>query len=148
MKSSNVEQLLTPEEEQEVIAAIRLAEKETSGEIRVHIEPSSGELTPLKRASEVFHYLKMDNTSQRNGVLIYVAAKDKTFAIYGDKGINEVVPKDFWESTKDKIQHHFRHQNFKLGLTQGIQKAGEELRTHFPWQGDDVNELPDQISKN
>lgn len=148
MKSSNVEQLLTPEEEQEVIAAIRLAEKETSGEIRVHIEPSSGELTPLKRASEVFHYLKMDNTAQRNGVLIYVAAKDKTFAIYGDKGINEVVPKDFWESTKDKIQYHFRHQNFKLGLTQGIQKAGEELRTHFPWQGDDVNELPDQISKN
>lgn len=148
MKSSNVEQLLTQEEEQEVIEAIRRAEKETSGEIRVHIEPSSGELSPLKRASEVFHYLKMDNTADRNGVLIYVAAKDKTFAIYGDKGINKVVPKDFWESTKDKIQYHFRNSNFKLGLTEGILKAGEELKAHFPWQHDDVNELPDQISKN
>lgn len=148
MKSSNVEQLLTPEEEKEVIEAIRLAEKETSGEIRVHIEPSSGELTPLKKASEIFHYLKMDNTAERNGVLIYVAAKDKAFAIYGDKGINAVVPKDFWESTKDKIQHHFRHHNFKLGLTEGIKKAGEELKAHFPWQHDDINELPDQISKN
>lgn len=148
MKSSNVEQLLTQEEEQEVIEAIRRAEKETSGEIRVHIEPSSGELSPLKRASEVFHYLKMDNTADRNGVLIYVAAKDKTFAIYGDKGINKVVPKDFWETTKDKIQYHFRNNNFKLGLTEGILKAGEELKAHFPWQYDDVNELPDQISKN
>ncbi|WP_417361737.1 TPM domain-containing protein [Galbibacter sp.] len=148
MNSSNVEQLLTLEEEQEVIEAIRIAEKETSGEIRVHIEPSSGELTPLKRASEVFHFLKMDNTTQRNGVLIYVAAKDKAFAIYGDKGINQVVPKNFWESTKDKIQYHFRHNNFKLGLTEGILKAGEELKAHFPWHRDDVNQLPDHISKN
>lgn len=148
MKSSNVEQLLSPQEEQDVIEAIRNAERETSGEIRVHIESSSGELSPLKRASEVFHYLKMDNTAERNGVLIYVAAKDKTFAIYGDKGINKVVPKNFWETTKDTIQNHFRHKNFKLGLTQGIQKAGEELKEHFPWQHDDVNELPDQISKN
>ncbi|EKF53925.1 hypothetical protein I215_15105 [Galbibacter marinus] len=148
MKSSNVEQLLSQQEEQDVIEAIRNAERETSGEIRVHIESSSGELSPLKRASEVFHYLKMDNTAERNGVLIYVAAKDKTFAIYGDKGINKVVPKNFWETTKDTIQNHFRHKNFKLGLTQGIQKAGEELKEHFPWQHDDVNELPDQISKN
>src|SRR5690554_3415797 len=128
MKSSNVEQLLSQQEEQDVIEAIRNAERETSGEIRVHIEASSGELTPLKRASEVFHYLKMDNTAERNGVLIYVAAADRTFAIYGDKGINNVVPKNFWEATKDKIQSHFRHNNFKLGLTEGILQAGEELK--------------------
>src|SRR5690606_70281 len=148
MKSSNVEQVLSQQEEQDVIEAIRNADRETKEEIRVHIESSTGELSPLKRASEVFHYLKMDNTAERNGVLIYVAAKDKTFAIYGDKGINKVVPKNFWETTKDTIQNHFRHKNFKLGLTQGIQKAGEELKEHFPWQHDDVNELPDQISKN
>lgn len=148
MKSSNVEQLLSPEEEKEVIQAIRSAEKETSGEIRVHIEPSSKEQTPLERAAEVFNYLQMNTTEERNGVLIYVAANDKKFAIYGDKGINEVVPKDFWESTKDTIQSHFRHGHFKLGLTEGINKAGEELKAHFPWQKDDINELPDQISKN
>ena len=148
MKSSKVEQLLTPEEEQEVIQAIQLAEKETSGEIRVHIEPSSLKKSPLERAAEVFNYLQMDTTQERNGVLIYVAANDKTFAIYGDKGINEVVPNDFWESTKDIIQNHFRHRHFKLGLTEGINKAGEELKAHFPWEKDDINELPDQISKN
>ncbi|MEL4306566.1 TPM domain-containing protein [Joostella sp. CR20] len=147
MKTSNVEAFLTSEEENEVVNAIRQAEKETSGEIRVHIEGTSKK-TPLERAHELFHFLKMDNTKDENGVLIYVATNDKTFAIYGDKGIDKVVPKDFWNSTKDIIQNHFRNKRFKDGLVEGILKAGEELQKHFPWQHDDVNELPDQISKS
>ena len=143
---SKIEAFLTAEEEQEIIKAIRTAEQNTSGEIRVHIEKSSGKDT-FERAMEVFHYLKMDNTKQQNGVLIYVAVEDKTFVIYGDKGINDVVPVGFWDSTKDIMQSHFKKGNFKQGLIEGILKAGQELETHFPWIHGDVNELPDDISK-
>lgn len=143
---SKIEAFLTAEEEQDIINAIRTAEQNTSGEIRVHLEKSSNK-DPFERAMEVFHYLKMDNTKQQNGVLIYVAVEDKTFVIYGDKGINDVVPVNFWNSTKDVMQSHFKVSNFKQGLIDGILKAGQQLETHFPWIHGDVNELPDDISK-
>ncbi len=143
---SKVEEFLSPEEEQEIISAIRIAEKNTSGEIRVHIE-SSSEKDHYERALEVFHLLKMNNTKDANAVLIYVAVHDKKFVIYGDKGINKVVPKVFWNTTKDVIQNHFMHGDFKQGLIDGILKAGEELRVHFPWQINDKDELSNEISK-
>lgn len=143
---SKIEDFLSAEEEQEIISAIRTAENNTSGEIRVHIEHSS-QKNAFERAMEVFHYLKMDNTKQQNGVLIYVAVDDKTFVIYGDKGINDVVPAGFWDSTKDIIQSHFKHGNFKQGLIEGVLKAGEQLESHFPWIHGDINELPNDISK-
>jgi uncharacterized membrane protein len=143
---SKVEAFLSAEEEQDIIEAIRIAEQNTSGEIRIHIENSS-KLDAFDRAMEVFHYLKMDNTKQQNGVLIYVAVEDKTFVIYGDKGINDVVPKGFWDSTKDVIQSHFKQGNFKQGLIEGVLKAGKQLETHFPWIHGDTNELSDDISK-
>ncbi|WP_435413680.1 TPM domain-containing protein [Psychroserpens mesophilus] len=143
---SKVEAFLSVDEEQEIIEAIRTAEQNTSGEIRIHIENSS-KLDAFNRAMEVFHFLKMDNTKQQNGVLIYVAVEDKTFVIYGDKGINDVVPKGFWDSTKDVIQSHFKHGNFKQGLIEGVLKAGKQLETHFPWIHGDTNQLPDDISK-
>jgi len=143
---SKVEAFLTPDEEQEIISAIRIAEKNTSGEIRVHIE-SSSEKDHYERALEVFHLLKMNTTKDGNAVLIYVAVNDKKFVIYGDKGINDVVPKDFWNTTKDVMQNHFKHGDFKQGLIDGILKAGEELKSHFPWQIDDENELSNEISK-
>ncbi|MCH4554040.1 TPM domain-containing protein [Aestuariibaculum lutulentum] len=143
---SKVEDFLTESEEQEVVEAIRKAELKTSGEIRVHLEKTS-KGDAYKRALEVFHLLKMDNTKEQNGVLIYVAVEDKAFVICGDKGINDVVPKDFWNSTKDIIQSHFKTGNFKQGLVDGVLKAGKELETHFPWQHGDVNELSNDISK-
>ncbi|MGY8908902.1 TPM domain-containing protein [Polaribacter vadi] len=143
---SKVEAFLTPEEEKEIISAIRIAEKNTSGEIRVHIEATSDK-DPYERSLEVFHLLKMDNTKDANAVLIYVAVNDQKFVIYGDKGINKVVPKDFWNSTKDVMQSHFKNGNFKQGIVDGILKAGEELQAHFPWQIDDENELSNEISK-
>ena len=97
---SKVEAFLTTEEEQEVVHAITMAEKETSGEIRVHMEKSTS-IAAYDRAMEVFHQLKMDETALQNGVLIYLAIKDKNFVICGDKGINDVVPTDFWDSTRD-----------------------------------------------
>lgn len=143
---AKVEDFLTEKDEEEVVEAIRTAEKSTSGEIRVHIEKSSkGDI--WNRAMEVFHLLKMDNTKEANGVLIYVAIEDRNFVIYGDKGINDVVPKDFWESTKDAIVAEFKKGRYKQGLIDGILKAGEQLQQHFPWSEGDVNELSNKISK-
>lgn len=142
----NVEDFLTHKEEQEIISAIRKAEQHTSGEIRVHLERTSNK-DVFERAMEVFHLLKMDNTKLMNGVLIYMAVDDKNFVIYGDKGINDVVPKDFWNSTKDIMVAQFKNGNYKQGLIDGILKAGQQLEKHFPWNHMDRNELPDNISK-
>ncbi len=143
---SKIEDFLSKKDEEEIIEAIRIAEKNTSGEIRVHLEKSSKTNT-YKRIIEVFHQLKMDETKQRNGVLIYLAVADKTFAVYGDKGINDVINDDFWDATKDVIQSYFKTGNFKQGLVEGILKAGQQLKTHFPWRSNDKNELPNHVSK-
>lgn len=143
---SKVEDFLSVKEEQEIVAAIRKAERNTSGEIRVHIE-SSANKDAFKRALEVFHLLKMFNTKQQNAVLIYVAVVDHKFVIYGDDGINNVVPKDFWDSTKNTMQTHFKEGNFKQGIIEGVLKAGEELKSHFPWSINDEDELSNEISK-
>ena len=141
-----VEDFLTQSEEQAVIEAIRIAELNTSGEIRVHIERTSN-ANATNRALEVFYMLKMDNTKLQNAVLIYVAVDEKTFVIYGDKGINDVVAKSFWDSTKNIMQAHFKTGNFKQGLVDGILKSGEQLKTFFPYSDSDTNELPNEISK-
>ncbi|MEM6687415.1 MAG: TPM domain-containing protein [Bacteroidota bacterium] len=143
---SNVEDFLSAEEEQEIIAAIRTAEQQTSGEIRVHIEDHAA-IDHFERALEVFHLLKMDNTKLRNGVLIYVAVRDRQFVICGDEGINSVVPKDFWNTTRDAMRAQFQQGNFTQGLIEGVLKAGKELQQHFPWDVDDVDELSNEISK-
>lgn len=143
---SKIEDFLTADEEKAIIEAIRIAEKNTSGEIRVHIEKTS-KIDVYERALEVFHFLKMDNTKLQNGVLIYVAVDDKNFVIFGDEGINNVVEDDFWENTKNIMQAHFKRGHFKQGLVDGILKAGKELETYFPWETDDKNELPNTISK-
>ena len=142
----NIEDFLTKQEEQEIIEAIRIAEKETSGEIRVHIEQKCN-MDIFEHALEVFHYLKMDNTKEQNGVLIYVAVDNKAFVIYGDKGINDIVGSDFWNSTRDKIASQFKNSNFKQGLIDGITEAGSVLAQHFPWKHGDQNELDNSISK-
>ena len=143
---SKVEDFLTKAEEQEIVKAIGKAEKNTSGEIRVHIEKEIS-VAAIDRAMEVFRNLNMENTQERNGVIIYVAVKSKQFAIYGDKGINEKVGDDFWNSTKDAMANHFKEGNFKQGLIDGVLNAGEQLKTHFPYEDNDINELSNEISK-
>ncbi len=143
---NKVEAFLTTEEEQEIVDAILEAEKNTSGEIRVHIE-ASAKMDHFSRAQQVFHFLKMDNTKDGNGVLIYVAVNDKKFVIYGDRGIDKAVPKGFWENTKDVIAQHFKKGEFKKGIIEGVLKAGKELQEHFPWDHGDINELSDAVSK-
>ena len=142
---SKVEDFLTTTEEQDIIAAIRQAEKNTSGEIRVHLEKNT-EKDALTRAKEVFYFLKMDETKQQNGVLFYVAVADKKFSVLGDKGIDNVVPDDFWNSIKDNIISEFSNGNYANGLKLGISETGQKLKEFFPHQSDDINELSDEIS--
>lgn len=143
---SKVEDFLSAAEEQEIVEAIRIAEKNTSGEIRVHIEKTTS-LNAFDRAKEVFHELRMDETGLKNGVLIYLAVDDHQFIICGDKGINDLVEPDFWDCTRDVMASHFKKGNFKQGLVDGILRAGERLKKHFPWQEGDTNELSNEISK-
>jgi uncharacterized membrane protein len=137
--------LFSEEERKLIVSAIVQAEKETSGEIQVHIEKHC---VPdvLDRAAEVFAILKMNKTKLRNGVLIYLAVKDHKFAIIGDAGINAVVPPNFWEKIKETMREFFKKGEFANGLTTGIQMAGEQLRHHFPYLSGDKNELSDEIS--
>jgi uncharacterized membrane protein len=149
---SKIEAFLTPAEEAEIIEAIRLAEQNTSGEIRVHLEATSTpansktKIEVLDRAAEVFDILHMGNTKLSNGVLIYVAVEDRELVIMGDKGINDLVATDFWESTKDAIISKFKNGEIALGLVDGILKAGQQLKKHFPYKKGDSNEIPDEIS--
>ncbi len=144
---NKVEAFLSQDEEQEIVDAILVAEKNTSGEIRVHIEASSKNMDHFSRAQQLFHFLKMDNTKDENGVLLYVAVEDKKFVIYGDRGIDKVVPKGFWENTKNTIAEHFKKGAFKQGIVEGVLKAGKELEEHFPWHHGDTNELSNEVSK-
>ncbi|MFC1731232.1 TPM domain-containing protein [candidate division KSB1 bacterium] len=124
---------------------IQNAELDTSGEIRLHIENKcNGDV--MDRAAFIFEKLEMNKTNLRNGVLFYLAIKNRKFAIIGDVGINNMVPDDFWEKIKHKMLNQFRENMFYEGLCEGVQKAGEQLKKHFPHQMDDVNELPDEIS--
>ena len=139
------EHLFTKEQKNEIVKAVKEAELNTSGEIRVHIEKSCPE-DVLDRAAFIFEKLKMHKTELRNGVLFYLAVKDHKFAILGDAGINAKVPVGFWDDIKETMVQHFMNNDFAKGLTEGILMSGEQLKAHFPYQIDDVNELSDEIS--
>ncbi|KIA91290.1 hypothetical protein OC25_21895 [Pedobacter kyungheensis] len=131
--------------EQEKIAnAIADAEKATSGEIRIAIDKHC-EADPYEKAIEYFVKLDMDKTARRNGVLIYLAHVDRKFAVIGDIGINQLVPDDFWETTKIAMTAHFAKGNLADGIIAGVTLAGEKLALFFPPQKGDINELPNDI---
>ncbi len=135
----------TQQDKNMIVDAIKEAELNTSGEIRVHIENHCKKDT-LDRATEVFAALKMHETELRNSVLFYLAIKDQQFAILGDIGVNHVVAEDFWTTIKEAIVVDFKEGNVAKGLSKGILMAGEKLKYNFPYQEDDKNELPDEIS--
>ncbi len=139
------EDFLTADQQKTVVDAVRFAEKGTSGEIRIHIDGEC-DSDPVKRAEEVFGKLGMHRTKLRNGVLIYLACNTKVFAIIGDKGINDVVPADFWEEVIRIMSVRFREGQFAEGLSEAVAAAGEKLKSFFPYSSDDINEQPDEIS--
>ena len=140
----NISELFPEQEKARIKRAIELAEMNTSGEIRVHVEGSCPEEV-LDRAAYLFEKLEMHKTAQRNGVLFYLSVKDRKFAILGDAGINARVPADFWDNIKETAIRFFREGQFSAGLAEGIRMAGEQLKQHFPYLKDDKNELSDEI---
>lgn len=135
----------TKEQEQRIVAKIQEAEKRTSGEIRVHVHRTIWKHL-MADAVSVFHRLGMDGTKERNGVLFFLVPKTHQFAILADEGINAKVAEDFWECIKNDMEVSFKKGDFVAGLCEGIEAAGHQLKTHFPYDKDDINELPDTIS--
>ncbi len=137
---------INPADEKQILAAIREAETNTSGEIRVHIENNcAGDV--LDRATEVFAQLHMHQTRLRNGVLFYVALEDHQFAVLGDAGINAIVPEHYWEDITAEVIRNFKMKQYTEGLAKGIRMAGEQLKANFPFnKNSDKNELSDDIS--
>ncbi len=133
------------DEEARIVQTIKEAERLTSGEIRVHLEKDY-EGAILGAASRTFFSLGMERTKDRNGVLIFIVPPRKDFAIFGDRGINAAVPENFWEETKNAMQHYFRQGMFAEGVCQGVKMAGEKLQAFFPWTDGDKNELSDEVS--
>lgn len=140
-----VSRFFKAKEKEQILKVIREAEKRTSGEIRVHVESKPGKDSIL-RAKEVFESLGMTKTKFRNGVLIYLAVLERKFAIIGDEGIDQVVPENFWDDTKERMQALFREGKFMEGVCLGVESVGEHLAKYFPYQAGDVNELKDDIS--
>jgi uncharacterized membrane protein len=138
----------TSEQKKQILKEISEAELDTSGEIRVHIENHCKSSDAMVRGVELFHRLHMNKTAQRNGVLFYLAVKDKKFAIVGDEGINNKLPADFWDVIKTEMSTSFKEGRFTEGLCKAIDQAGKQLKSHFPYQKDDKNELSDEISFN
>jgi uncharacterized membrane protein len=138
-------QLFSKDEQLRIVEAIQQAELNTSGEIRVHIDRRCPE-DVLDRAAYWFEKLEMHKTAARNGVLLYLAADDHKFAILGDAGINHTVPEGFWDNIRNLMQEYFREGRFAEGLVKGIVASGEQLKAHFPYQSDDVNEISNEIS--
>jgi len=139
--------MLTEKDKDLIQDAIAQAELKTSGEIRVHIDKAC-DGDPVKRAIEVFEELKMHETELRNGVLIFIAFSNQKLAIIGDKGINELVPSNFWDSTRDAMIQLFKEGQFTAGISAAVKEAGEQLSNYFPLQEGDFNELSNKISTN
>jgi len=136
---------LSDEDEQKILEAIARAEKNTSGEIRVHLQRNKkGDV--MRNAVETFEKLEMHKTALRNGILFYIDIDKKEFAVIGDKGIHEKVGKEFWEKLADILKEHFQKGDYAGGIIRAIDETGKQLKKYFPYQPDDVNELPDEIS--
>lgn len=137
--------LLTNKQEQHIIDAIADAEKQTSGEIRIHIEHHS-KRDPLERAARIFHELGMDQTDLQNGVLIYIASEDRNAAVYAGKGIHKQVEENFWNDALAIILQYFKKGEFEKGIAEAVTKVGNKLKELYPYQRDDMNELSNEIS--
>jgi len=136
---------IAEDQQAQILRAIQEAELKTSGEIRVHIE-SHCEGHPVRRAQVLFFDLGMHQTDLQNGVLVYLAIKDRKFAIVGDKGIDANVPLEFWETIRDEMRPYLSKQQIGHGLSHGVRRIGEVLASVFPYQQDDLNELTDELS--
>lgn len=128
-----------------IITAIGEAEKQTSGEIRVHVQPKVTGGEPRHLAEKTFERLGMTKTALRNGVLLFIASEERLFVILGDRGIDEKVPAGFWDDIAAKLTIRFRNGEFSEGIVEAIAAVGTQLAAYFPRAADDVDELPNEI---
>jgi uncharacterized membrane protein len=135
----------TQQQQEQIVAAIQQAENATSGEVRLFIATKCKTATALESAVAVFHQLKMEQTAQRNAVLLYIAMGSKKLAIYGDEGIHTIVGQQYWNNTIEQLANHFKNGNMTQGIVEAILDIGNKLQTHFPHLDGDKNELPDDI---
>ncbi len=136
----------SPPDQARIVEAIRIAEKETSGEIRIYIESKNPLVDPLERATEIFLQLKMENTAHRNAVLLYIAMKDHELALFGDEGIHKKVGSEYWKNAVKNMIAEFANQHIASGIEQCILQIGQTLKETFPYEATtDKNELPDDI---
>lgn len=135
-----------PGESELIVNAIREAELQTSGEVRVFIESRCRFVDPIHRAAELFFGLKMEMTAQRNAVLVYIATRDHQFAIFADEGIYREMGEAYWNAEAGKMLEAFKKESYAEGLVTVVKDIGEALKTHFPYdRREDKNELPDEI---
>jgi len=127
-----------------IVEAIGAAESRTSVEIRVHIQPKAGG-DILDVAKKTFERLGMTRTGLRNGVLLFIASEENQFVVLGDKGIDDEVPSGFWDEIAAKLTIRFKAGELTEGIIDAITAAGEQLRTYFPHEDDDVDELSNDI---
>jgi uncharacterized membrane protein len=133
------------EQIKQIESAIQSAETGTSGEICVHVE-NRCKADPIECATKIFHKLGMHKTELRNGVMLYVAVRDKKFAVIGDLGIHKNVPEGFWDTVRDKMLEQFKQEKFTEGLCIGIEMTGMELKKYFPYSTSDINELSNEVT--
>ena len=134
------------QDKEKIVDSIKKAELETSGEVRVYIESNCSDAIALDRAVALFHQLEMNKTSERNGVLVYIALKDRKLAVYADEGIYQKVGKEFWEQQIANMIQHFNKKNYADGIAAIVTEIGNVLQHHFPYNKQtDINELPDDI---
>lgn len=134
------------EERQQIVAAVQNAERMTSGEVRVFVENRCSYMDAIDRAKEIFAELKMNETHDRNAVLVYVALKDKQLAILGDEGIHSKLGNDYWNTEVKKMISNFNRENYAEGIKEVVTDIGEALTQLFPYNNNtDKNELPDDI---
>jgi len=138
-------EFLSKIEHDRIIEAIREAEADSSGEIRVYIHRGKLNGDPMVVAQRKFQHLKMHKTQARNAVLIFVAPRAHKFAVVGDKAIHERCGDDFWQRIVEAMRTHFQNEKFSHALMEAIKEIGSVLAAHFPKTRSNANELPDQI---
>ncbi len=142
----NKQGYFSAEEQEKIVQAIKAAELKTSGEIRVYVEGKCRFVDAIDRAAEIFYGLKMNETNHKNATLVYVAMKHKQVAVFGDEGILKKTGITFWHDNVKEMLLHFHKENYGRGICEVIEKIGQALALHFPYEKEtDKNELPDEI---
>jgi uncharacterized membrane protein len=132
-------------EHDRVAAAIREAEKKSSGQIIVFITRRRPQ-DILRFARRSFRRLKLHRTEKRNGVLIVVAPAAQKVAIFGDKAVHTKSEEAFWEEVVRQMEPDLKKGEFTAAIVGAVERVGSVLATHFPTDASSrQNEISDEV---